>query len=798
MSCWVPTASLVELLARGSHVDEDGSRLEAGSVLVGEAVQVVNVLLDSNAVHVAEGAARERREADAKDGGHVSVNSVADHAVLQAERGLVHETRRDARLNLLVVVLGRLHEGLHGVHSHGVRLDRLLGGKHAGNAAGGLARVGQEARSEALALDSSTLDRLHAGDVSAAHALLEVRTEVLVQVKSHLNANLVSQCHRTDRETEGLDGLVELEVVLNLHREHHGLVNVGAQAAVDEESRDVLDNDGELALLEAELNSSGRDLIRGALVGDDLEQLHRRHRREVMHAHDVLRTLCHRRDRCNGKGRGVGSDDHVLAAVGLHLGDNLVLDAEILEHSLDHHIAVLEVLGPESVLVGEANEPALGDVGVEHRHFLLLHLLVEARCDVLLTNLETLRVEVLEGDDEALVDGDLGDACAHESGAEHTDLLDRLRVLEGVLLQRSLAEEHGLETRALRGKREVSEAVSLEVVARSGAELLAASVLLDDLEDLEGRGVEAARGLHDLLRGRLEDVVAGERVVDDRVLDHLVHAFELAALHLECASRKALRSHHCSRLKLVHVAGGIDDLGRLGLLGLLLSALEQEGKGVLNADELGKAVGAAAARQDAEHNLGEAHDSARGLGGNAVVAGKGELGASTQAGAVDGSHLGLAALELVEERLELSRDLLDGILALFGLVSERLDVGASDEIALFGRDEHNRLDRRVRLKRPDNGRELVHESVSDQVDRGVGQIHAHNGDTARLQLNLVALGRDVGEGRHGADPGELILADGESRYAGSKGRAGVLSESSARERAGRISQSRTRPTQHDV
>ena len=43
-----------------------------------------------------------------------------------------------------------------------------------------------------------------------------------------------------------------------------------------------------LALLDADVDGRGDDLLGGALVRDDLQQRHLVDRREVVHAHDVL------------------------------------------------------------------------------------------------------------------------------------------------------------------------------------------------------------------------------------------------------------------------------------------------------------------------------------------------------------------------------------------------------------------------------------------------------------------------------------------------------------------------------
>ena len=87
-----------------------------------------------------------------------------------------------------------------------------------------------------------------------------------------------------------------------------------------------------------------------------LEELHDLGGREVVHADDVLRALGMLGDVADGKGGGVGGDDAVLGDDGLHLLDDLVLDAELLEDRLDHEIGAPKVASPRWDLVGEADD----------------------------------------------------------------------------------------------------------------------------------------------------------------------------------------------------------------------------------------------------------------------------------------------------------------------------------------------------------------------------------------------------------------------------------------------------------
>ena len=80
--------------------------------------------------------------------------------------------------------------------------------------------------------------------------------------------------------------------------------------------------------------SVGAARLVGALVRDDLEERHDLRRREVVHADDVLRALGLCGDVANREGGGVGRDDGVIRADRLHLLNDRVLDAKLLEDGL--------------------------------------------------------------------------------------------------------------------------------------------------------------------------------------------------------------------------------------------------------------------------------------------------------------------------------------------------------------------------------------------------------------------------------------------------------------------------------
>mmetsp|Transcript_15527 Transcript_15527/g.24164 ORF Transcript_15527/g.24164 Transcript_15527/m.24164 type:complete len:300 (+) Transcript_15527:47-946(+) len=293
----------VELLVGLCHVLQEGCRSKVGSVLVGQPLELVAILRSSNAIDVPERSSGERREAHTKDGSHVAIGGIADDAILKAKDGLVDKPSTDAERDLGIVILGRLEERSHGLNSSRVLLGGLLGSKHSSNTRGLLARgVGQEARSKTFSLEASGLDGLDGSYIGRSNSDAKVRTQILVQVHGNLNSNLVGKDHGSNGHAEGLHGLVELHVVVDLESQSHALIDVGAKAPVNVESRHILADHGHLALLQGQLHGSGGNNGVGACVGDDLNELHLRHRREVMHAHDVLRALGILGDLADGEG----------------------------------------------------------------------------------------------------------------------------------------------------------------------------------------------------------------------------------------------------------------------------------------------------------------------------------------------------------------------------------------------------------------------------------------------------------------------------------------------------------------
>jgi len=226
------------------------------------------------------------------------------------------------------------------------------------------------------------------------------------------------ESERVERAVDDLEGRA-----LVVGRGH--LAEEAGEQPVDHERRGVLDEDAGLLQRLAESERGGQRGIVGLLGASDLEERHEGDRVEEVEAHDalgVLEVLGHRGD---GQRGGVGEQHAGVGDDSLDLGENLLLDLEVLEHRLDHDLGVGEdVLGGGSGHQGAqpvclvVAEPALGgelvDLAVDIAHALVDASLVEVGEDH--RHLEPLDEQQRE-------------LAGHETGTDHADLGDRTREL---------------------------------------------------------------------------------------------------------------------------------------------------------------------------------------------------------------------------------------------------------------------------------------------------------------------------------------------------------------------------------
>ncbi len=150
-----------------------------------------------------------------------------------------------------------------------------------------------------------------------------------------------------------------------------------------------------------------------------------------MHPDDVLRTPGLRGEVGDGQRRGGRRQDGTRLADAVQVGEQLILDADLLGDRLDHDVDVTEGLA-----LGRAGEAAEDGV----RLTLVDPTLVDLTGQVL-GDLRAHRVDLVAGaghvgDGEPVHREDLDDAAGHRAGADDADGLDRasrpLADLEGV------------------------------------------------------------------------------------------------------------------------------------------------------------------------------------------------------------------------------------------------------------------------------------------------------------------------------------------------------------------------------
>ena len=237
----------------------------------------------------------------------------------------------------------------------------------------------------------------------------------------------VDQEVRADRDhARGADAGVDLldrELLLLLLAPDLGDPRV--EDPVDDEAGDLGAGDRLLADRLREGDGRGDGLGRGLLALHDLDQRHDRGGVEVVEADDLLRAqrrFADLRDRQRG---GVRGEDRVAGRGRVELGEDGLLDLDLLRHGLDHEVDVAEVL-----IGGRAVDPS------EHLLDLRLPLLL---CELAL--LDELP-DLSGGDAQGLVEaglhervvdvlqhhrdprrGDrLGDLAAHRPGAHDSSL----------------------------------------------------------------------------------------------------------------------------------------------------------------------------------------------------------------------------------------------------------------------------------------------------------------------------------------------------------------------------------------
>ena len=446
------------------------------------------------------------------------------------------------------------------------------------------------------------------------------------------------------------------------------------------------------------------------------------------------------------QGRGVGREHRLGRQRGLGLPGGLGLDLAVLEHRLDHQLAVLQ--RTEVRRRGDLGQHRVGPGLVETA---ALHQLAQLVGDVRLALVGGRLVAVDQHDVEAGLHRDGGDARAHQAGAEDAEppvlllrhALRPARELVGLLQAEEQRADHALGDRIAQQRHEIARLDLERGVERQ------LQALVDAAHDRLGRRIDAV-GL------------AGDHRV---AADEGLHAGRTP--HLASREARRLEAGPVPRLHGARVdgLGALSGIGRHdGLLGLRgqprlgageqfvgrhdlmdqahafggldrqVLALEQDRRGVHHADQARDALGAAAARQQAELDLGLADPGPRVGRGDAVVAGERDLEAAAQRGAVDRRHDRLTAGLLVAEQPLQLAELLGELGRIRGVgVQEHLEIGAGDEIGLSGGDDDALhlvvLERR--LERPGIGRDRA---LVQHVHGAVRHVPGDGGDAVTVDV----------------------------------------------------------------
>ena len=161
---------------------------------------------------------------------------------------------------------------------------------------------------------------------------------------AHVEADRVGELDGPHRHAEGARRLVDLLLGLAalepLQRLHH----VGAQHAVDEEARTALDDQRELVDGGHE-DAALAHLVLAALgAADHLDQRHLRHRIEEVDADETAGIGQRRGDLLDHDRGGVGGEDGAGLELALERLEEVLLDLELLDDRLDHHVGAADAL----------------------------------------------------------------------------------------------------------------------------------------------------------------------------------------------------------------------------------------------------------------------------------------------------------------------------------------------------------------------------------------------------------------------------------------------------------------------
>mmetsp|Transcript_5505 Transcript_5505/g.13638 ORF Transcript_5505/g.13638 Transcript_5505/m.13638 type:complete len:698 (+) Transcript_5505:463-2556(+) len=567
-------------------------------------------------------------KAHGHDGGHVQVGRLVHDALRDDAAALVDHGEKDELNDLLVAHLGRLGRVLDEAR----RRARLLHQRR-NLGVGRRAALGVKLVKALAALLAQPLVLVEQRDELAdVHALGERVQEVLAHVQAHVRAHQVVQAEGAHGHAKlAGNGLVNLEGVephVHQHARRHG---VGEEHAVDREAGAVAHHHGRLLDAPRQLQRVQDGLLAGALGAHNLQQRHDVRGREEVRAQDAVlrgRLGAHQVDVNGGR---VGGQDAVGAARLLQVRKDALLERDVLDHRLNHHVGRLEVVVREHALHARAHLLRL-----RCAHRALLHTRRQVGLDARQPAVQELLVDLLEQHVVAGLRQRGGDAAAHEPATQHRHALHGARLEARVrdarhLLGGALRKEdvHQRLVRVQRGGR--GKALHLLLQARLAA---VRHAVLNGL-DAQQRVRQPARALGRLRLGHLKH--------RGRLAKRLQLVGAVQRQHARLAALRNVQRHAPRGLQQLRLRHHVIHQPQLPGSPVLDGRRRQHHlQRLLQAHQAGQALRAAKPGQDAQLQLGQAHARARGA--HARVARHGHLQPAAQGHSMDSCHGWLGAI----------------------------------------------------------------------------------------------------------------------------------------------------------
>ncbi|KAG1648184.1 hypothetical protein GQR58_030034 [Nymphon striatum] len=188
---------------------------------------------------------------------------------------------------------------------------------------------------------------LLAASAALAHDVADGVTGCCLLAPANVEASKVAHRERAHRQAEVVDDIVHLGRCCAFHQHAVALGAAHEQHAVANEPVAHANQRGGLADALAGGHRRRNDLLGRGVAAHDLHQFHHVGGGEEVHADDTLGARGCRGDLVDVQRRGVAGQHGAGLTDGVQLGEDGLLQIHVLEHGLDNHVAVGEV-----VLVG--------------------------------------------------------------------------------------------------------------------------------------------------------------------------------------------------------------------------------------------------------------------------------------------------------------------------------------------------------------------------------------------------------------------------------------------------------------